>query len=327
MSSLLQATLPSLVLLVALLASPANAHPPYRIAVDAKGNVFFLDFPSRLVVRVCTDGTWEPWADLTAHGVRTDPHSIVMAPNGDLLVAETYGNRLWRIPSKGRITLDPLSTLLEKDGKGCVQDMAFGPRGDLYLLRRRDASPKREGFFTFQKYSKGRLAPLGRLPTARANLYVSSFTVADDGIVLLTVGDHLARLVNGRLEEVSLTVVDPAGEVVSASPFKAAWGVTAGPGRRLVVCDMRGHRIHAVDAQGRLTLIAGTGKRGVRDGAAAEATFDSPYAAATRPDGAVVIADQVVTEARKWFHVLRVVKDGRVTTLARIPVRPRSSWH
>jgi hypothetical protein len=57
------------------------------------------------------------------------------------------------------------------------------------------------------------------------------------------------------------------------------------------------------------STIAGSGARGIADGAAADATFMAPTAVAVAPDGAIIVADPAAQNIRRIFA-------GRVTTLA-----------
>ncbi|HZT61019.1 MAG TPA: hypothetical protein VFA21_20610 [Pyrinomonadaceae bacterium] len=76
------------------------------------------------------------------------------------------------------------------------------------------------------------------------------------------------------------------------------------------VADTGNNRIRKVTPDGRVTTVAGDGKVGFKDGAAAEAEFDSPVGVAVDKDGNVFVADTYNDRVRV------VTKDGAVKTVA-----------
>jgi hypothetical protein len=81
-----------------------------------------------------------------------------------------------------------------------------------------------------------------------------------------------------------------------------------------VLVDPRRHAVWRIDAQGGLTVLAGSpGRRGYEDGKAVDARFDTPAAVAWGGDGAVYVADAANA-------CIRMIRDGAVTTLAGSPL-------
>jgi sugar lactone lactonase YvrE len=76
------------------------------------------------------------------------------------------------------------------------------------------------------------------------------------------------------------------------------------------VADTGNNRIRKATPDGRVTTVAGDGKSGFRDGAAADAEFDSPVGVAVDRDGNVFVADTYNDRVRV------VTKDGAVKTVA-----------
>lgn len=85
-------------------------------------------------------------------------------------------------------------------------------------------------------------------------------------------------------------------------------GLAVMPDGRLIIADALGNQIRAL-ADGKVTILAGSGVRDFSDGPAAKATFAGPSGVAVGPDGAIYVADQE-------NHRIRMIKDGVVTTLA-----------
>lgn len=78
----------------------------------------------------------------------------------------------------------------------------------------------------------------------------------------------------------------------------------------LIIADAGSHTIKKVDAKGGLTLLAGTeNKAGSADGNAATALFNAPIGVAVSGDGKIYVADT-------YNDRIRLIENGRVTTLA-----------
>src|SRR5688572_13365589 len=80
---------------------------------------------------------------------------------------------------------------------------------------------------------------------------------------------------------------------------------------RLVLTEFGGHRIVQLDADGKVTVLAGSGKKGYRDGVGESAEFNAPHNLAVAPDGTVYVADTANHRVRKLD-----VKTRAVTTVA-----------
>jgi len=83
------------------------------------------------------------------------------------------------------------------------------------------------------------------------------------------------------------------------------------PNGNLVVVDSGAHVILRVDvASGKVDVVAGTrSSKGFRDGDSEQALFNSPIGVAVSPDGKIYVADT-------YNDRIRMISDGRVSTLA-----------
>jgi len=79
---------------------------------------------------------------------------------------------------------------------------------------------------------------------------------------------------------------------------------------QLVLTEFGGHRIIQLDAEGKLTVLAG-GKKGTKDGKGADAEFNAPHNLVVAPDGMIYIADTSNHRVRRLDS-----KTGEVTTIA-----------
>lgn len=320
-------------LLAALLlaAAPLAAHPPYGIAIDAAGRIHLMDLINRRVLRVSPEGRV---TELAALGKLTQihPHQVAPGPDGGLYVPATYESRIWRVdPEAGVAAWNP-GRLQEGIGEDHVVKLAWDPGGRLHLVtcrvrempdgrivdRRYGVLVGRPDSWWRTRYVFRRQAPDFR------SLYAGGLAAAEDGTLYLAVPHAVLRLspkdgleVMAGSEEKGFA--DGEGE---AARFASPWGLCLMSDGRLVVVDHGNRRLRVLDTTGRVSTLAGSGERGGRDGPAAEARFDQPYAAAGAPDGSLVVAEQAdLGEERGHGHRLRRVKDGQVSTIAVIPGR------
>ncbi len=80
---------------------------------------------------------------------------------------------------------------------------------------------------------------------------------------------------------------------------------------QLVLTEFGGHRVLRIDSAGKVSVVAGSGQKGLKDGAARNAEFNSPHNLVVAPDGMIYVADT-------FNHCVRKVnpKIGVVQTIA-----------
>ena len=76
---------------------------------------------------------------------------------------------------------------------------------------------------------------------------------------------------------------------------------------KLVLTEFGGHRVVQIDRDGKVTVLAGSGKKGTRDGIGETAEFNSPHNLAVAPDGMIYIADTFNNRVRKLNPRTRAV--------------------
>ncbi|MFM2152588.1 MAG: hypothetical protein RL199_1023 [Pseudomonadota bacterium] len=107
----------------------------------------------------------------------------------------------------------------------------------------------------------------------------------------------------------------PAQSITSLSPtpLDGPTGVVVLPSGVILVAETNRHRVVALDGRGEVTVVAGDGTPGARDGDGRVARFRQPNGLARRPDGSVAVADTL----NHAIRVLTPTSDGwHVTTLA-----------
>ncbi len=85
------------------------------------------------------------------------------------------------------------------------------------------------------------------------------------------------------------------------------------PDGSLVVADFDGHRVCKVTRTGQVSVLAGAGEKGYRDGPAARALFNAPHCVAALRGGDVLVADTLNDCIR------RISARGTVSTVAGAP--------
>lgn len=149
--------------------------------------------------------------------------------------------------------------------------------------------------------------PSGLDIDAAGNLYVAD------------AGNHRVRKLapDGTGSTLAGGVAGSADGAAGLGRFDAPLGVAYRHDGTLLVADGRGRRVRAIAPDGAVTILAGDGEAGDRDGSGAEARFQAPTGLALDATGAVYVADSQNLAVRKIYS------DGRVVTLARAP-RPAS---
>src|SRR4051812_3448382 len=98
--------------------------------------------------------------------------------------------------------------------------------------------------------------------------------------------------------------------VLFAAGLRAPFGMDFRDGQ-MVVAEFGGHRVIALDKDGKATVLAGSGRMGFADGVGEKAEFNATHNLAVAPDGAIYVADTLNHRVRKLDP-----KTGMVTTIA-----------
>ncbi len=329
------------------LAADADIFDPTDIAVDADGNVYLADTMNGRIRRIGTDGVITTVAgggevfvgDGAVGGPATD--AAMDAPITSIAV-DTAGTVFFTIEPFGDVYhVAPDGTLgVIADADLALLDAESGLDGrPARAGRRLAAGPGGELYVTDE--ANGRLLVLregvieiaGPLPSS-----VEDVAAGTDGAIYYTASSRVWRLPDdvaarddqvppagspwgdrdpGELVTVAGEAADPgidALEELVPPPGPAAGpsGVAAGPDGVTYVADSHRHVVHRVDADGTVTVAAGTGEAGRRGdgGPAGEAQLSGPAGLDVDAEGNLYIADSSNATIR------RVGTDGIITTVA-----------
>ncbi|WP_394779517.1 gluconolaconase [Undibacterium sp.] len=156
--------------------------------------------------------------------------------------------------------------------------------------------------YTDGKAAGARFAdPFGLAVDPVGNLYVAD--AGDNNRIRKITPDGIVTTLAGGAEGMA----DGQG---AAASFNTPSGLAIDGAGNLYVADTGNNAIRKISAQGLVTTLAGDGKAGYRDGAAAQAQFNGPIGVAVDGKGNVYVADTYNDRIRL------ITADGQVKTLA-----------
>jgi hypothetical protein len=232
--------------------------------------------------------------DVLAKAAFELPSGLAIDAQGNVFVADTNNNAIRKISKDGAVsTLAGNGTLGLADGVGAKatfyqpSDVAVDNKGNVYVA--------------------DTLNNVIRKITSNGT--VSTLTAAST-----------------RTIEYFPGAVDTAGDFndgkIATAKFNEPSGLTVDAKGNLYVSDRGNQRIRYIDfAADKVTTVAGGGDLGKQvpyveggyvDGTAAESRLNAPEGLTLTADGSLIVADSL-------NHVIRIVKNGKVSTLAGVP--------
>lgn len=273
----------------------ARTRSPMGISVAPDGLIVFIDSDFSAVreanaqaVRTRTGGNGAGDAIGAALQARfAGPAGLAADADGTLYVADAGNGKIRKITPAGTVSnfseASSKTRALARNAQGTLfysQDVLFFPGSPSI------AALDPVGAFRFVDERTPNVAPLAVAP-----------------------GNRLLAL----REPSVLSAYDANGaQTVVASGFVGATGVVADAAGRIYVADTADRTVRVVDAQGRVSVLAGQpGVAGTNDGAGAQARFLNPSALAVDSAGNVYVADGTT--------IRQISPEGVVRTLAGVP--------
>lgn len=240
---------------------------PFAVDFDAAGRMFIAEQAGHRVsvfhdgVLTVLAGAGEaglPEADATGAAAHFNgPHHLLVGPDRQLYVADTFNNTVRRIdPVTGRVT--------RVAGTG---EKGFGG----------DGGPAAEA----------RLNGAFAIDIRNATLYIAD--LGNRRIRAVDLASGLIRTVAGNGER----GVPEDGAEATASPLVDPRAVAVDQAGRIYICERAGHALRVVEADGRIRTVAGTGQPGFGGdgGPALQAAMNGPKHISVDADGSVLITD------------------------------------
>jgi hypothetical protein len=293
--------------LFGLVASAASAHPPWGIAADASGQVWFSQLES----------VWKIDREGHLHLVRPaisgrHVHELGLDAAGNLVGEElsydpdrqVYHAGIWEVtPSGAQLYLLPPSSSPPL-GNGVWSDRA----GNRTHVQWNDND--RRNLLVFRRAPDGRVARLigsdaeatGYHPTVLYN--ASGFTLGADGTAYFTDRASLYAIAPGGGVRRLATLCEAPAKRPCARPANLR-GVALGLGGALYVADAAGRRVLRREADGRFRPLLASGAGW------------SPHGVALSADALFVLEfTDHRAGAQDRLRVRKLTRDGRVATLA-----------
>lgn len=274
-----------------VVATQGSLGTPFGVDVDRLGRLVIVEMTGQRVRAVGKSGILMTLAGTGAKGDAGDGgpapraqfngmHSLAVAPNGDIYLADTWNNRVRKIdPKTGIITTVAGTGIKGFSGDGGPANQAqFG------------------GVYCVALDAKGERLYLADLDNRRIRL------------VELKTG--LVSTVAGNGEK----GVPMDGASANASPLVDPRAVAVDAEGRVYILERSGHALRAVDKDGKIrTVVNSSGKQGATGdgGDALAATMNGPKHLCFDRDGNVIIADTENHLIRKYLP-----KDGKIVRVA-----------
>jgi DNA-binding beta-propeller fold protein YncE len=307
-----------------VLVAGANLHQPFGVDFDRRGNLYFVELAGNRLCKLDAQGALTTIAGDGEKGDRGDgmpataarfngPHSLAIAANGDLFIADTWNNRIRKIDVRsGLITTIAGTGVKDFSGDGDpasqakfggIYCVAFDPRRErLYLA---DLDNRRIRVIELPTGIVATVAGNGKQGVPADGAAARTAPLVDPRAVAVDATGNVYVLERGGH---ALRVVDPSGKIRTlAGTGKAGAGLDPrqpclnGPKHlcidrdgNVVIADTENHRILRYSpADGKLVRVAGAGKKGAAglDGPPDRLELNQPHGVAVDSHGTLFIAD------------------------------------
>ena len=307
-------------------ATLAELGVPSGLAVGPDGSVYIAEQVGQRVRRVGTDGiittvagtgTWGFSGDggPASLAMLSNPHGVVVAPDGTLYIADRSNYRIRRVDVNGIITTVAGTGAYGFSGDGGPATLAqinesfgvaLGPDDSLYIADTGNNRVRRVGPDGIITTVAGPGIP-GTLgdggPATQAELHQPwRVAVGPDGSLYI-MDRYNFRVRRVGTDGIITTVAGNGtsgfsgdGGPATAAQISASEDVALGPDGGFYIADQSNYRVRWVGSDGIISTVAGNGTYGFSgDGSLAiRAQLDEPIGLALGPDGSFYIAD--------WFN-------------------------
>ncbi len=271
-------------------AREAKLQMPFGVDFDRSGDLFLAEYIGQRVRKIDGKGFITTIAGTGEKGYGGDGgpaakarfnsiHSLVVAPNGDTYIADSFNKRLRRIDGRTGV-INTVAGTGEKGFSGDGGPATTAKFGDIYCAAF-DA-----------KGEKLYLADLDNRRIRVVNL--------QSGVVETVAGNGEKGVPRDGAEARNAPLVDPRAVAVDVKG-------------NVYILERGGHALRVVDAEGKIRTVAGTGKPGFsrEDGEALRAQFNGPKHLCVDRNGDVLIADTENHVIRKYLP-----REGRIVRIA-----------
>jgi DNA-binding beta-propeller fold protein YncE len=275
-------------------ARAAKLQMPFAVDFDRSGNLLLAEYIGQRVRKIDGKGIITTIAGIGEKGYGGDPdlptkarfngiHSLAVAANGDVYIADTFNKRLRKIDGRTGV----IRTVTGTGQKGFSGDggpAAKAQFGDIYCAA---FDAKREKLY---------LADLDNRRIRVLDL--------QSGAVETVAGNGEKGVPRDGTEARKAPLLDPRAVAVDAKG-------------NVYILERGGHALRVVDSQGMIRTVAGTGQKGLSGdgGDARQARFNGPKHLCVDRHDDVLIADTENHVIRKYLpregKIIRIAGTGR----------------
>ena len=333
-------------------ALAAEINHPRGIALLPDGSIVFAEPYGHTVRRIAPDGTIATIAGTGAAGFSGDGgpatqaqldfvHGVSLTPDGAILVADTWNDRIRRLEPDGTIRTVAGSGASGYGGDGgtAVEAAIDDPRGVAALPDGGFLIPDTNNERVRRVWPDGTITTVagtgeagfsgdgGPATAARIDQPFAATPLPDGGFLIGDSGNARIRRVwpDGTITTVAGTGVEghsgDGGPAVEAE-ISAVSSIALTPDGGYVFAEPYRYAVREVGPDGTIETIAGTAVAGFSGdgGPAAEARLDQPKALAVRPDGSILVGDA----ANNRIRLLRLNRAPRIESARILGRRARS---
>jgi sugar lactone lactonase YvrE len=329
-------------------ATNATLGSPIGLALDRSGNLLIADSQNNRVRRVAANGTITPCAGNNRDGFIGDgaaatnaslgsPMGVTVDAGGDLLIADSYNNRLRRVD-----TNDIITTLAGNGSASFSGDGGWAAAAGLSDIG--GIAVDSGGNILVADSGAGRIRRIGVSGSITTLAGNGNYGYSGDGVAATNsslsypvgvaingAGEvFVADQENNRIRKIGLDGLITTVAGTNTSGFRGDGGAAAsallsGPGGlgvdaagNLYMADSGNQRVRKLDPNGNISTVAGNGARGIYligtysgdGGPATNAGFSNPVALAVDASGNLYIADAFN------YRIRKVSANGVVNTYA-----------
>jgi len=274
-------------------AEQAKLNGPFGVDFNPEGRMFIIEMTGNklwqmdgaLLKRVAGNGEKgdASYSGPAERAQLNGPHSLAVLPNGDVLITDTWNNRLRRIDARTGL-ISPVAGTGEKGYSGDGGPALAAKFGGIYC-----ASVDVKGEYVY-------LADLDNRRIRKVNL--------KSGQAGLVAGNGQKGVPKDGAEGISAPLIDPRA-------------VTVDRKGNVYILERSGNALRVVDPSGKIRTVAGTGEKGNSGdgGEALKATMNGPKHLCVDLQDNVIIADTENHMIRKYIpatgRIVRVAGSGK----------------
>jgi len=257
------------------------------------------------------------------------PFGVDFDPEGNMLVAEYVGGRVFRLEKSGELKLIAGTGKRGYSGDGQqateatfrdIHNLAMTQNGDVFLsdhenhvVRRIDSATGNISTFAGTG-KKGFSGDGGTADKAQFNLVMCVTMTPDRNAMLVSdLQNRRIRLIDMQTNIVKTLAgngmkgVPQDGKLATQSPLVDPRAAAMDEAGNLYIVERNGNALRVVRPDGLIESVAGTGESGSKDGPALQAQLAEPKHLAITPDGIVYIADDMNHTIRKYDPVAKTL--------------------